>query len=70
VAAELGIKMLLYEAGEGLRFDELSIRAGVRGVLQVMRELEMLPQGKRGQACHAQQGRTVRGAFEQLDTGP
>ena len=47
VAAELGITMLLYEAGEGLRFDELSIRAGVRGVLQVMRELEMLPYSRR-----------------------
>ncbi len=47
VAAELGITTLLYEAGEGLRFDELSIRAGVRGVLQVMRELEMLPRSRR-----------------------
>ncbi len=47
VAAELGITMLLYEAGEGLRFDELSIRAGVRGILQVMRELGMLPRSSR-----------------------
>ena len=43
VAAEMGIPMLLYEAGEALRFDELSIRAGVKGILEVMRELEMLP---------------------------
>src|SRR5690606_24994328 len=28
---EAGIPILLYEAGEALRFDELSIRAGVRG---------------------------------------
>ncbi len=28
-AAEYGIPMLLYEAGEALRFDEVSIRAGV-----------------------------------------
>ncbi|QEP44959.1 succinylglutamate desuccinylase [Ectothiorhodospiraceae bacterium BW-2] len=42
-AAERGIPMLLYEAGEALRFDELSIRAGVKGVLNVMRELGMLP---------------------------
>ncbi len=41
-AAELGVKILLYEAGEALRFDELSIRAGVRGVINVMRHLEML----------------------------
>ena len=42
-AAEYGIPMLLYEAGEALRFDEVSIRAGVKGILNVMRTLEMLP---------------------------
>ncbi|MBT8440588.1 MAG: succinylglutamate desuccinylase/aspartoacylase family protein [Gammaproteobacteria bacterium] len=41
-ANELGIPMLLYEAGEALRFDEISIRAGVRGVTRVMREIGML----------------------------
>ena len=41
-AAEHGIPMLLYEAGEALRFDEVSIRAGVKGIVNVMRELEML----------------------------
>ncbi|MEJ2454594.1 MAG: succinylglutamate desuccinylase/aspartoacylase family protein [Candidatus Thiodiazotropha sp.] len=46
VAAERGIPMLLYEAGEALRFDELSIRAGVKGILNVMRELEMLPKSR------------------------
>lgn len=40
---EAGVPILLYEAGEALRFDELSIRAGVRGVINVMRELKMLP---------------------------
>lgn len=38
-----GIPILVYEAGEALRFDESSIRGGVRGVLSVMRHLEMLP---------------------------
>ena len=42
-AAEHGIPMLLYEAGEALRFDEVSIRAGVKGIVNVMRSLEMLP---------------------------
>ena len=42
-ASEYGIPMLLYEAGEALRFDEVSIRAGVKGIINVMRELEMLP---------------------------
>lgn len=39
-----GIPILLYEAGEALRFNERSIRAGLKGILSVMRELEMLPQ--------------------------
>jgi predicted deacylase len=46
VATERGIPMLLYEAGEALRFDELSIRAGVKGILNVMRTLEMLPKSR------------------------
>ena len=41
-AGELGVSMILYEAGEALRFDELSIRAGVQGILNVMRQLGML----------------------------
>ena len=41
-AAGQGIPMLLYEAGEALRYDELSIRAGVQGIINVMRELGML----------------------------
>jgi hypothetical protein len=42
-AAEHGIPMLLYEAGEALRFDEVAIRAGVNGITNVMRLLSMLP---------------------------
>ncbi|MFB9885234.1 succinylglutamate desuccinylase/aspartoacylase family protein [Balneatrix alpica] len=45
-AAECGIPMLLYEAGEALRFDEFSIRAGVQGILNVMRHLGMLTKGR------------------------
>ncbi len=36
------IPVITYEAGEALRLDEASIRAGVRGVLNVMRHLRML----------------------------
>jgi predicted deacylase len=43
--SDLGIPMLLYEAGEALRFDEVSIRAGLGGLLRVMAALEMLPPG-------------------------
>ena len=42
-ATERGVPMLLYEAGEALRFDEMSIRAGERGIRNVMRHLGMLP---------------------------
>jgi predicted deacylase len=45
-AAERGFPMLVYEAGEALRFDELSIRAGLRGIFKIMRHLGMLPPGK------------------------
>jgi hypothetical protein len=41
------IPMLLYEGGEALRFDESAIRAGVKGVVSVMRTLEMLPPTKK-----------------------
>lgn len=34
--------VLLYEAGEALRFDEVAIRLGVRGVMNVLREMRML----------------------------
>lgn len=41
-AAERGTSVLLYEAGEGLRFDEMAVRAGVAGILRVMRSLSMV----------------------------
>jgi predicted deacylase len=46
-AYEMGIGVLLYEAGEALRFDEIAIRAGVRGVLQVMSALDMRIKSKK-----------------------
>lgn len=44
-AKDVGCNILLYEAGEALRFDEQSIRIGVRGVLGVMQHLGMLSPG-------------------------
>ena len=43
VAQDAGIPILLYEAGEALRFDEFSIRIGVKGIINVLREMDMLP---------------------------
>jgi uncharacterized protein len=41
-AAQQGIPILLYEAGEALRFDPHAIQVGVTGILQVMATLGML----------------------------
>ena len=41
-AAARGTPVLLYEAGEGLRFDEFGVRVGVAGILRVMRDEGML----------------------------
>jgi predicted deacylase len=46
-AEQNNIPMLVYEAGEALRFDEFCIKAGFRGVMRVMRSLGMLPDAKR-----------------------
>lgn len=45
-AASKGCKVLLYEAGQALRFDELSIRAGLKGVLNVLSHLGMIRKRK------------------------
>jgi len=42
-AKNIGVDVLLYEAGEGMRFDEMSVRAGVAGILRVLKETAMLP---------------------------
>ena len=41
-AKERGVKVLLYEGGEALRFDESAIEAGVKGTLRVMKMLGMI----------------------------
>jgi len=58
-AARHGIPVMIYEAGEALRFDELSIRAGIRGILQVMRKLDMLPPGRGRKVAHAVMARST-----------
>jgi len=45
-AADEGAKVLLYEAGEALRYDEFSISAGVKGIIKVMRQVGMLNKTK------------------------
>lgn len=45
-ASDNGVKVLLYEAGQALRYDEFSIRAGVKGIINTMRHLGMLNKGR------------------------
>lgn len=46
-ASGFSVPVIVYEAGEALRFDEACIRAGVKGVVRVMGALEMLPPSRR-----------------------
>ncbi len=41
-AREVGVDVLVYEGGEGLRFDEASIKAGYEGIVNVMHHIGML----------------------------
>lgn len=41
-ANDLGIPMLVYEGGEALRYNEVCIRAGLRGILNVLNYLGMI----------------------------
>jgi uncharacterized protein len=41
-AKDAGVKVLLYEGGEALRFDEVAIEAGVKGCLRVMKHIGMI----------------------------
>ncbi len=46
-AEKSGVTVIVYEAGEALRFDEDSIQRGTDGILSVMREIGMLPRLKK-----------------------
>lgn len=58
-----GIPVLLYESSEALRYDEVCIRIGVRGVINVMHALGMLPGAARKlghEPIHARSSTWVR----------
>jgi predicted deacylase len=46
-AKDKNIPILLFEGGEALRFNESVIKTGVRGIISVMRAINMLPQLKK-----------------------
>ncbi|HEY9078742.1 succinylglutamate desuccinylase/aspartoacylase family protein [Magnetovibrio sp.] len=41
-AHDINVDVLVYEAGEALRFDEFAVRVGVKGILRVMKTLGMI----------------------------
>lgn len=43
-AGAMNLPFLMYEAGEAMRFDDYAIKTGIKGILNVMRKLEMLPE--------------------------
>jgi predicted deacylase len=69
MAAEaMGVDVLLYEGGEGLRFDEPSVTAGVAGCLRVMQALGMV--GSRAvPRARARPVRSTRSVWERAPAG-
>lgn len=63
-ADENSIQVILYEGGEALRFDELTIKTGLNGILNVMHELSMIslkkPAAKRFKPASARSSFWVR----------
>ncbi|GAB5458993.1 MAG: succinylglutamate desuccinylase/aspartoacylase family protein [Henriciella sp.] len=45
-AADVGVPVLLFEGGEGLRFNEQAVRAGLAGILRVMKSAGMITSEK------------------------
>jgi uncharacterized protein len=51
-AQDEGVAILLYEAGEALRFDDTSIKIGVKGIVNVLKALDMLPKSTKKRHKH------------------
>ncbi len=64
-ASQQDIPVILYEAGEALRFEEVAIRAGVKGVLGVMSHLGM----RRKSAKHKETKTLIANASQWLRAG-
>lgn len=67
-ARELGKDVLVYEAGEALRFDESAIRLGVKGNLRVLNHLGMVTSSK-GLASSLRPMVSKRSAWERAPMG-
>lgn len=67
-AAKEDIDIILYEAGEGLRFDEIAVRTGVSGILRVMNKLGMIS-GKGISKPHASPIRSTSSFWQRAPAG-
>jgi hypothetical protein len=61
-AGDKGVPVIVYEAGEGLRVDELSVNVGMQGVMRVMAHLGMVRKrpGARPEPALSKSSRWVR----------
>ena len=64
-ARDQGVKVMLYEAGEALRFDEVAIETGVTGILRVMASLKMIALAPHSESHH----QTAISLFQHLAAG-
>lgn len=53
ICNDTGRAVITYEAGEALRFNEAAIQAGVKGIIRVLRHLEMIPRSRPTRAAAA-----------------
>jgi len=66
-ADDAGIPLILYEAGEALRFNDYAIKAGLKGVINVMRDLQMLPPARHRKQTLCEEARSSSWVRAELD---
>jgi predicted deacylase len=62
------IPVVTFEGGEALRFDDVVISSGVKGVIRVMRELEMIPAKKGPKAPRKRSETAANSQWVRTDT--
>jgi uncharacterized protein len=68
-AREIGIDVLVYEGGEGLRFDEFAIQAGVNGIAGVMLKIGMLPSADEAASAKAESATALSNIASRFPSG-
>ena len=68
-AREAGVDVLVYEGGEGLRFDEFAIKAGVDGIAGVMLKMRHARAARRRRARSCRRAGDARPSCQRLELG-